>query len=456
MKATKHLRALFNDRFLKTDFLPKIEDFDATDEEKLNTLLADGTEWIVVLPSWLNPKYMSATWLIAHGLAIPYSFWKHSTIYRVYVFANAWREMFSDGCPFFVANNTKAWTRRLYHPEQSMLGFKIFRWKAASQKANILSKMRRVYLEALEEAGSMSSVDTVNSMHQGVNCSLDYRALPASADAIEKSLLFIGSQLNWIRNPAFNRDSISTSLTYADGRDEHREEFQAVKAQYYRTDIVYADLKSIAQLLEVTNADQLETNMHLALPIINYYAGTQLFAWSYLYSECLAALPDPGSNGSMGDIANNVFMVLKEGSFLAKCGVSTAPTWEQEIKNEIQALHAVTGFTLYPYGSNPVNEYSNIKFAHTWLGQVSSRALYMALNMRTYKYDNKRIIKVNELSNTGAYKNVLDYMDSSNFNKRGSNPLSASFTDLPEAYFPNLMNPAHGHYTINNLKPKKG
>lgn len=435
------LREIFNSRFLNTEVHPKIEHWDATDEECLTKNLQDGTEWVVIIPNWLNPAALSATWLISHGLAIPYIYWTQNPYYRMYVMGNAWREMFQEGSPFFAKFAAEHWHKRI-EPLDHMAGFKVFRWKAGSQKDRILSKMRQVYMSTLEECGSMSMTDTANCMMHGTGSTMDYRSLPASTDAIEKSLLFIGTQLNWIRNPSFITDGLTRIISSQPGSNatsEIRDLFDKNRSEYFSKDVIWFDAPSIHSFLCLVGlAEKLRPEAH---ELINYFLGTHLFAWSYIYGECMSVLAAANSHGIMGNVNDTVLTAMKESTvFRSITDIDKTLGSVSNIRHEIDAFYAVTAFDMYLYSdASHRGSLSYIKFPHTWLKQVTGRAIYLAAKRTKFCVNGVPIITGSPGGDT------YEYLESHNFNTSGSFPVSAQFTNLPKLWFPNIIDLGQEH-----------
>lgn len=300
--SAEKLRELFSERLTFKDILPKTSNWDATNPETLAEYLNDKTRWVVVVPTHVDMTTVPAIWLVSQGLAVPEDKWEELVDTRLWVFANAWRVAL--GCCHSFMNGAKDHPNlhsyksditaqehlRKDHPTE-YAGFRILRVHALSQKEAVLGAVRRAFMEMLHRTGSLSAVDSANAINHGATLESKVIHRQASVDAIDKAVLFIGTQCNWVKNPAFLRpDYLKLN---PEGPD------------HYKLDSVWYDYATIRDfitearpLIGVTTAG---TGLY---EVVDKYIGTMLFAWSMIHANALPTLSSSASNGSLGEIGS--------------------------------------------------------------------------------------------------------------------------------------------------------
>lgn len=365
-KHTTKLRNILKSALTAEVSLPKFDEWDATNPEALAAHLNDRTPWIVVCPSQVDLNKVPAIWLVAQGLAIPESLWSVSLPLRMWVFSNAWRVAFVHMLNSNKTTNQLIETQHLRedHPE-GMGGFRVLRVHALSQKDAVLGAVRRSFMEMLHRTGSLSAVDSANAISNGSQLKTQVVHRQASIDAIDKAVLFIGTQCNWVKNPAFLRPA---HLGHPAG------------TEHYEFDSIWYDYQSIKALIEEAFVHA-QDSLPAALGVVDHYIGTTLFGWSLIHAATLDTLPGTntaGAFGNGGSLARIVTNRLNLGELNKDFGCGNAAYTETQ--GPLVAYSLMHGAINDPIILSIVSGgiFSYFPFARTWRGELTPRA-YRAL-----------------------------------------------------------------------------
>jgi hypothetical protein len=369
----KRLHKLFIDTLTAEHALPAVKDWNAQDESLLSSHLGDRTPWIVVLPTQIDPTEVPAVWLIAQGVTIPESIWESDEEYRIWCFANAWR-LALDVTKTIASPDS--WivnpVVQPAHIESSAgrgpAGMRLFRVHSMTQKDAVLGAVRRAYVEVLSRSGSMAAADTADSLSHGSALKSNKLKRSASEDAIDKAVLFIGTQCNWIKNPAFKRPDYLHSL-------------DDVGSSGLGADIIWYDSATILSFVYETAAFWHKSSLadkNLLHLEAGKYIGTMLFGWSALYS--IVDLPGSNHSGSMGDdgsIMRSLWATMRTGVSDALCYGSVFPVaGVHTVDNPMWAFRFVCGSMVKHCGDiSRDTRQAYLPFPKTWNGEISPSAL---------------------------------------------------------------------------------
>lgn len=421
----RQLRKVFTQRLTLIDTKPKFDDWDATDREQLNIYLTDRVVWLAVIPTRLDVDKISATWLVAQGLAIPEKFWTESVDYRLWVFANAWRQEIINDIPTFILSPREQAERALSptHPE-GLAGFRVVKLCARSQKDAVLGSVRRAFLEMMSSTGSMSGTDTDNALAHGASLPIGNNMTAASKDAIDKAVLFIGTQCNWVKNPAFVWPDYITqpSLT--------------VKGPTRYLDTIWYDHNSVSSFVKesmslwwekrVSNSESSESTQAPAnvdkeklLNVVNGHIGTLLFGWSLIHAACLCDLPGITPKGSMGDFGSLQRSIdthlgsgrLADTLWQAESTEGLGAFCEPEEENPMWYVRKVCGRLIRARMRIVVdgNQALAYLFPKTWRGEVTGAALEQEiLHLSFVSHYTPEAVVAMRVAATFAIQNGLD------------------------------------------------
>lgn len=369
----KRLHKLFIDTLSAEHNAPAVKDWDAQDATKLAEHLNDRTPWIVVLPTHIDPTSVPAVWLIAQGVTIPEALWSADEEYRIWCYANAWRlaveatRITLSPAPWTSKQIISTSHLEASHPTDAA-GLRVFRVHTMTQKDAVLGAVRRAYMEVLQKSGSMAAADTADSLSHGSSLVSNKLKSAASEDAVDKAVLFIGTQCNWIKNPAFNRPEYLHALDSEEGSSGFSE------------DIVWYDYQAIRDfIMESAKLWHLDGSPRNALHVeMGKYFGTMLFGWSALYSS--VDLPGSNSHGAMGDagsLMRSLVALVRLGSANVLCYGDIFPiAGVATVDNPMWAFRFVCGSPI-KYTSKPTSDMRQayLPFPRTWRGEVAPGAV---------------------------------------------------------------------------------